>query len=129
MRTEALLFAGVAVFFLVTDVFYAWFAQEPVGIVAFAVSFAMSSLISFFFARNLLLRGSRPEDRKDGEIRERAGFLDFFPPRSAYPPLIALGAALAAIGIVYGLWLFVPALLLLLAGVVGMVMEFARRGD
>ncbi len=127
MKTEAWLFAGVAGFFLVTDVVYAYFSREPAGTAALTVSFAMASVISFFCLVNYRRRGSRPEDRKEAQVADRAGRLDFFPPHSAYPVLTAAGAALTAVGIVYGMWLFLPAVGILLAGVLGLAFQFNQR--
>jgi hypothetical protein len=129
MKTEAYLFAGVAGFFLVTDIVYISFSKEPAGIAALTVSFIMSSIISFFFTMNYKRKGQRPEDRRDSEIKDRSGPLDFFPPHSGYPPLTGLGVALLGVGIIYGLWLFIIAFGITITGVAGMVFEFARRGD
>ncbi|MFD7069617.1 cytochrome c oxidase subunit 4 [Streptomyces sp. NPDC059913] len=129
MKPEARLFAGVAVFFLVTDVVYAWFAREPAGVAALTVSFLMSALISLFCATNHYKRGTRPEDRKGAEIRERSGALGFFPPHSAWPAIIGVGAALIGLGVVYALFLFLIGLGVLLAGVLGMTFQFAGRDD
>ncbi|MFB7209001.1 cytochrome c oxidase subunit 4 [Streptomyces sp. NPDC056255] len=129
MKPEAQLFAGVAVFFLVTDVIYACFAREPAGVAALTVSFLMSALISFFCGTNHRRKGSRPEDRKDSEIQERSGIVDFFPPHSVYPAVIAVGAALIGLGVVYALFLFLIGLGVALAGVFGMTFQFAGRND
>ncbi|MEV4442898.1 cytochrome c oxidase subunit 4 [Streptomyces sp. NPDC049577] len=130
MRTEAYLFAGVAAFFLGTDVFYLWFSgREPAGTAALTVSFVMSSLMAFFFTMNYRRKGLRPEDRRDGDVADRAGPVDFFPPRSAYPVLTAFGAALTALGVVYGLWLFIIGFGLLAAGVFGMAFQYVARGE
>ncbi|RLU79945.1 hypothetical protein CTZ27_35950 [Streptomyces griseocarneus] len=128
MKTEACLFAGVAGFFLVAGAFYTWLSdREPAGTAALVVSFLMASLVAFFCAVNHRRRGKRPEDRKDGEIAERAGRLDFFPPRSYYPPLTGLGAALSALGIVFGLWLFLIGFGVLWGGVFGLAFQHVRR--
>ncbi|MFI9722177.1 cytochrome c oxidase subunit 4 [Streptomyces sp. NPDC052396] len=124
MKLEAILFAGVAGFFLITDVSYIWVAREPAGGAALTVSFVMSSVIAFFCAVNYRRKGRRPEDVGDAEIRERAGLLGFFPPHSGYPPVTAAGAALMSLGIVYGLWLFIIGCGIMLAGVFGMVFQF-----
>lgn len=130
MKTEMYLFAGVAGFFLVTDVIYAWWShQEPAGSAVLAVAFLMASAISFFFGRTYRTRGTRPEDRRDGEIADRAGPLDFFPPHSPYPPTVAAGAALTVLGIVFGLWLFLLGLGTLAGSVGGMVFEYVHRGE
>ncbi|MGW1073392.1 aa3-type cytochrome oxidase subunit IV [Streptomyces sp. NPDC002537] len=128
MKTEAFLFSGVAGFFLVSGAFYTWLSgREPAGTAALAVSFVMASLVSFFCFMNHRRRGPRPEDREDAEIAERAGRLDFFPPRSTYPALTALGAALCALGIVFGLWLFVIGFGLLGGGVLGLSFQHLQR--
>ncbi|MEU9058860.1 cytochrome c oxidase subunit 4 [Streptomyces sp. NPDC048430] len=129
MKTEAILFAGVAGFFLVTDVLYAVWSKDPAGTAALTVSFLMALLVTFFFATNYRRKGLRPEDRRDGDIHERSGPVDFFPPHSVWPVLTAAGLALAALGVVFGLWLFLNGLGVLLAGVFGMVFQYARPQD
>ncbi|WP_406301322.1 cytochrome c oxidase subunit 4 [Streptomyces sp. NBC_00885] len=126
MKTEAILFAGVAGFFLVTDVLYALWSKDPAGTAALTVAFLMALLVSFVFATNYRRKGLRPEDRKEGEVHERAGPVDFFPPHSAWPVLIATGAAVVALGTVFGLWLFLIGVGVVLAGLCGMVFQFSR---
>lgn len=128
MKTEAYLFAGVAAFFALTDAAYIWFAREPAGIAALTVSFAMSAVISFFCRINYRRKGARPEDRSDAEIQERTGTVDFFPPHSPYPVMMALGVVLLAVGVIYGLWLFLIGFGILGAGVFGMTFQYANRG-
>ncbi|MFE3637510.1 cytochrome c oxidase subunit 4 [Streptomyces sp. NPDC059168] len=127
MKSEGYLFAAVALFFLLTDAAYIWFAREPAGIAALSVAFGMSSVISVFCLVNHRRKGLRPEDRPDGEIRERSGTIDFFPPHSAYPVITALGAAVIAVGLVYGVWIVLVGFGLLWPGVFGMVFQFENR--
>jgi hypothetical protein len=130
VKSEAYLFGGVAGFFLVTGVGYGWWSrQEPAGTAALAVAFAMASLICFFFTQNYRRRGARPEDDRAGEIADRSGPLDFFPAASPYPPLTGLGAAVSALGIVFGLWLFLLGFGVLASGVGGMVFQYVHRGE
>ncbi|WP_411122638.1 cytochrome c oxidase subunit 4 [Streptomyces sp. x-19] len=127
MKPEALLFAGVAAFFLITDTFYIWLAREPAGAAALAVSFGMSAVISFFCAMNYRRKGERPEDRGGAQVHERTGTVDFFPPQSGYPALVAFGVALLALGLVYGLWVFLIGVGVTGGSVFGMVFQFAQR--
>jgi hypothetical protein len=89
----------------------------------------MASLICFFFTQNYRRRGARPEDHRDGEIADRAGPLDFFPARSPYPLVTAAGAVLCALGVVFGLWLFLLGLGTLASGAGGMVFQYVHRGE
>ncbi|MER6047955.1 cytochrome c oxidase subunit 4 [Streptomyces sp. NPDC001793] len=127
MKPESHLFAGVAVFFLITDAFYIWLAREPAGAAVLAVSFGMASVISFFCAVNHRRKGERPEDTEDSAVHERAGEVDFFPPRSGYPIAVAFGVTVLALGIVYGVWVFLIGAGVTGGSVFGMVFEFAQR--
>lgn len=128
MKTEAYLFAGVSSFFALETIGYAWWSDaDPAGTTALTVSFIMAALIAFFCAVQHRRKGVRPEDRKDGEVRERAGRVDFFPPRSAWPPVTAFGATVSGIGVVFGLWLFLIGLGVVALGVGGFVFQYARR--
>lgn len=126
MKIEATLFAGVAGFFLVTDVLYAVWSRDPTGTAALTISFLMALLVAFFFATNYRRKGLRPEDRGDGKVHERSGPVDFFSPHSIWPALTATGMALLALGVVFGLWLFLIGMGVALAGVFGMVFQYAR---
>ncbi|MEU7019078.1 cytochrome c oxidase subunit 4 [Streptomyces sp. NPDC046203] len=129
MRTEALVFAGTACFFLAVDVLYAVWSREPAGTAALTIAFLMASLISFFFARTHRAIGLRPEDRPDGEVQERAGRLAPFSPGSGWPVLTALGAMILALGLVFGLWLALLGLGVFASGVGGLVFQYATEGD
>ncbi|MFD5328891.1 cytochrome c oxidase subunit 4 [Streptomyces sp. NPDC127092] len=129
MRAEAFVFAVTAGFFLAVDVLYGVWAREPAGIAALTVAFLMALLVCFFFARHHRVNGPRPEDRGDGEVQDRTGPLDLFPPHSGWPVLIATGAAVLALGVVYGLWLALIGLGTLAAGVGGLVFQYAGEDE
>ncbi|MEU3979216.1 cytochrome c oxidase subunit 4 [Streptomyces sp. NPDC026672] len=129
MRTEALLFGGVALFFAGSAALYAvWSHGDPAGTAALVVAFGMAALVSFFCAVQYRRRGPRPQDRGDAEVADATGPLEFFPPHSGWPVVTALGFAIAATGVVYGLWLFLIGLGVLIRGVLGLVFQYASRG-
>src|SRR5262249_32008064 len=97
MRAEAFLFAGVAVFFAVTAACYGHYADDPAGTAVLPVCFLMSALVTVFLWIQHLRRGDRPQDRGDAVIADGAGPVDFFPPRSGYPALTALGVSVLAL--------------------------------
>lgn len=128
MKTEALLFAGVALFFAGVAALYGWWAAEPAGTAVLVIAFLMAALVSFFSATQYRRRGRRPQDREDAEVADGAGPLEFFPPDSPWPVITAAGFAVAATGVVYGLWLFLIGSAVLARGVLGMVFQYVDRG-
>ncbi|MFH8701545.1 aa3-type cytochrome oxidase subunit IV [Streptomyces chartreusis] len=129
MKTEARLFIGVAGFFLVTAVGYGVGSEEPAGTAVLVIAFLMASLVAFFLHMQYRRRGPRAQDRPDAEVADTAGPLDFFSPHSPWPITTAVGSVLAALGVVYGLWLFLLGLGVLGHGVFGMVFQYADRGS
>ncbi|MFI6932124.1 cytochrome c oxidase subunit 4 [Streptomyces sp. NPDC050287] len=129
MRTESLLFGGVALFFAGVAALYGWWSGEPAGTAALLVAFLMAAVISFFGAVQYRRKGRRPQDRGDAEVADGAGPLEFFPPDSRWPVVTALGFAVTALGVVYGLWLFLIGGAVLARGVLGLVFQYAGRGE
>jgi uncharacterized membrane protein YgcG len=127
VKTEWYLFTGVAVFFGVNALGYGWFSSEPAGTAALAVACLMASLIAFFCYTNHRRRGLRPQDRGEAQVSDGTGPLEFFPPRSPWPVVTALAVILMALGVVYGLWLFLIGLGTLAPAVFGFVFQFADR--
>ncbi|NUP16442.1 MAG: cytochrome c oxidase subunit 4 [Streptomyces sp.] len=127
MRTESRLFIGVAAFFLVTAVGYGYSSEEPTGTAVLVIAFLMAALVAFFLHVQYRRRGLRAQDREDAEVADTAGPLDFFPPHSPWPITIAAGSVLVALGVVFGLWLFLLGLGVLGHGVFGMVFQYADR--
>ena len=130
MKVEAVLFGGVAVFFAGAAALYgAWSRWDPAGTAVLIIAFGMAALLSFFCAIQYRRRGRRPQDRRDAEVAEATGPLEFFPAHSPWPVVTALGFALAATGVVFGLWLFLIGVGVLARGVLGMVFQYATRGS
>ncbi|RKT06627.1 cytochrome c oxidase subunit IV [Streptomyces sp. 3211.6] len=123
MKAEAWLFTGTSLFFGATTVVYRWFSTDPAGSSALCVSFIMSGLVAAFLWRQHRRGGERPEDRGDAEVLEASGRRIFFPDRSYYPVLTAVGAALSALGVVQGLWLFLIGFGVLAAGIFGFAFQ------
>ncbi|SCK18872.1 cytochrome c oxidase subunit 4 [Streptomyces sp. WMMB 322] len=127
MKVEALIFTGVAAFFAVVSACYIPFSEDAAGNTALLVSFLMSALIAVFlwvqYARNV----GGPQGRKDADVHEGAGPLAFFSPRSYYPVFTALGTAVAGLGVIFGLWLFLIGIGITAPGVAGFVFQHNDR--
>ncbi|MFJ5534801.1 cytochrome c oxidase subunit 4 [Streptomyces sp. NPDC093261] len=129
MKIEALLFGGVALFFAGAAALYGAWSGDPAGTAVLIVAFGMAGVVSFFCAVQYRRRGRRPQDRTDAKVADAVGPLEFFPPHSAWPIITALGFAMAALGVVYGLWLFLIGAGVLARGVLGLVFQYATRKD
>ncbi len=122
-----MLFAGVALFFGGSAALYGVWSGDATGTTALVVACGMAALIGFFCFIQYRRRGARPQDRTDADVADAAGPVAFFPDESPFPVVTALGFALTATGVVYGLWLFLIGLVVLARGVYGMVFQYARR--
>ncbi len=104
MKVEALVFNLITLFCFVAATVYGFWAREPIGTTALALSGGLTGLVGGFFWFVSRRIDPRPEDRKDAEIAEGAGELGFFPPASYWPFGLALSAAIMGLGV--GFWYF-----------------------
>jgi Cytochrome c oxidase subunit IV len=126
VKVEAYLFLGCAAFFGTSDLIYWNLSHDPTGTTALALAVALAFLTGFYvlFTGRRLPR--RPEDDPQGEIYEATGEQGFFSPHSWWPLFVSLAAALAAVGMAVGWWLFLIGSLALILAVVGFVFEYYR---
>jgi hypothetical protein len=126
MRVEGWLFIGCAIFFGVADIFYWYLSHEPTGATALALAVGLAFLIGFYVLFTGRRLPTRPEDDPQGEVEQGTGELGFFSPHSWWPLFVGLAAALAAVGVAVGWWLFLMGLLAILLSVIGFVFEYYR---
>jgi Cytochrome c oxidase subunit IV len=126
VKVEAYLFLGCAAFFGVLDLIYWTYSRDPTGTTALALSVALAFLIGFYVLFTGRRLPKRPEDDRGGEIYQGTGEVGFFSPHSWWPLFVSLAAALSAVGIAIGWWLFLIGALALVLAVVGFVFEYYR---
>lgn len=105
-----------------------WFTSyEDAGTTLLAVtSLAYAMLCGYLYlvARPLRSGGERPSDSPDplgsGGGGEEIGY---FPASSVWPPALAMGAVLIALGLVFGYWFFVIAAIFFVGAIVGYAVE------
>jgi hypothetical protein len=128
MKVEGWLFLGCGVFLIGADVVYWYVSYDPTGTTALALSVGLCLLTGFY----VLFTGRRlpkqPQDDPQGEIEQGTGELGFFSPHSWWPLFVGSSAALAALGVALGWWLFLIGMLCLVFTTVGFVFEY-YRGD
>ncbi|WP_324277301.1 cytochrome c oxidase subunit 4 [Blastococcus brunescens] len=125
MKVEALIFNIIALFCVIAAVVYGFWAREPIGTTALALSGGLTGLIGGFFWFVSRRIDARPEDRKDADIADGAGELGFFPPASYWPFALALSAALMGLGLAFFYsWLILIAAAALLITIGGLLFEY-----
>jgi predicted ribosomally synthesized peptide with SipW-like signal peptide len=139
MRNESRIFNLLAGSLLFGAGVYAWWTDkaqsgvEWVGTLALILSGTLCAMCGLYFAFIARRIEPRPEDRLDGEIADGAGEVGFFSPGSYWPFGIAVGTAVAGIGLAYGqVWLVAVGLIACLLTVCGLSFEYytgTRRGS
>jgi hypothetical protein len=126
VKIEGVIFAIVAVFFLVVTPIYWFLSYDPTGTTALVLTFGLGALVAFYLLYTSRKVHPRPEDRMDGEIEEMAGEYGFYSPHSWWPLACAGSAALVFLGLVFAWWLFIIGAALGASAVVGMIFEYYR---
>jgi uncharacterized membrane protein len=126
VKVEGYLFLGCAFFFGASDIVYWYFSKDPTGTTALALAVLLASLIGYYMLFTGRRLPERPEDSPEGEVDEGVGELGFFSPHSWWPLFVGMGAALAAIGVAIGWWLFLIGMLATILSVIGFVFEYYR---
>jgi len=123
MRVEAYTFLATAAFMAVIGLTYWFTSHEPTGTTLLGVGTLLGALPGIVLWRWSRRMAPRPEDRDDAEISEGTGTVGSFPESSIWPFVLAAGVALAGVGLVFGLWLSLPGLLVLGIAFVGATLE------
>jgi hypothetical protein len=127
MKVEGWLFAAGFFFFALSAVIYGVLSDgEAVGTVALAFTAGLAFLVGYYLLFTARRIDRRPEDTVDAEIADGAGELGFYSPHSWWPLAVAIGAALAFLGIVFGWWLFIIGAIAGGLAVIGLVFEYYR---
>jgi Cytochrome c oxidase subunit IV len=126
MKVEGYLFVGCAVFFGVIDIIYWHFSKDPTGTTALFFSVCLAFLTGFYLLFTGRRLPPRAEDVPDAEISDGTGELGFFSPHSWWPLITGLSAAVAALGVAVGWWLFLIGMLFVFLSAIGFVFEYYR---
>ena|ERR1700728_2517256 len=128
MRVEAILLLFLGVFFGIVGIVYWFWSYEDAGTMMLAGTAALGFLPGgyyFYWHRRM---GQRVEDRDDASIAEGAGDINSFPGSSIWPFVLGMGAFLTVLSLVFGIWLILPGITLILTAAVGVTAESRRGG-
>lgn len=126
MKIEGLLFALMAVFFLIVAIVYWVLSGEWIGTAALTLSFGLGMMIAYYAWFTGRRIDPRPEDDLNAEPSDGAGELGFFSPHSWWPLPLALSAAVIFGGAVFGWWLVALGVVGLGISLVGFTFEYYR---
>src|SRR5580700_2768581 len=128
MKLEALFLLFLGAFFGVVGIVYWFTAYEDGGTMMLAGTAALGFLPGsyyFFWHKRM---GHRVEDRDDATIEEGAGVINSFPGSSIWPFVLGMGAFLTVLALVFGMWLLLVGVPLILSALTGVTAESRRGG-
>jgi len=107
-----------AAFIALLATIYWFMSYERAGSLLLATCAVSIVIFGAYLAGTSRRRAPLPEDRTDAVPEEGAGEVGVFAAASVWPPVIGLGAALAAYGLAFSGWLALPGMALALIGTV-----------
>ncbi len=124
MKVEGLLFGVYAVFLVFVTAVYWLLSQDPTGTACLLLSGLLALMVGWYLWFTARRMEARPEDRGDADISEGSGEMGFFSPHSWWPIYTAGATAVTAIGLIFGPWLFLIGLVMVLATSMGFLFEY-----
>ncbi|HEX4540022.1 MAG TPA: cytochrome c oxidase subunit 4 [Acidimicrobiales bacterium] len=125
---EARFLVGVAVFFAAVCAMYWFGSYENAGTVLLVFTAFLGLLPGGYLLWWSRRMRPRPEDRDDAVLDEGAGHIGAFPDSSIWPFIFGIGAGVLASGFVFGAWLWVLGVSMIISAIVGVVIESRRGG-
>ena len=144
MKIESAFLIGVGVFFGCVGLIYWFLSYEDGGFLMLLGSCALGFLPGlyyffwnrrfhghkyFFWGKTDRVVGDRPEDRSDATIADGAGVISSFPGSSIWPFTLGMGAFVLVLSLVFGVWLALIGVSLILTALVGVTAESRRGGN
>ncbi|MER5712856.1 MULTISPECIES: cytochrome c oxidase subunit 4 [unclassified Streptomyces] len=126
MKIQGKMFIWLSVFILAMAILYGVWSKEPVGTTALFLAFGLSIMIGYYLAFTARRVDAMAQDDKEADVADEAGELGFFAPHSWQPLSLAVGGALAFLGVAMGWWILYFSAPLILVGLFGWVFEFYR---
>ncbi|WBB59837.1 cytochrome c oxidase subunit 4 [Streptomyces sp. WMMC500] len=129
MKIQGHMFGWLAAFILIAAIVYGYWSNEPVGTTGLFLAFGLTAMIGYYLVFTARRVDTGAQDNKEAEVADDAGELGFFSPHSWQPLSLAIGGALAFLGIVLNWWLLYFSIPVILVGIYGWVFEYYRGAD
>lgn len=128
MKAEGLVLLIIGTFFGLVAIAYWIWSGETSG-TAMLIGACLLGLFPggyyFWWSRRMK---ARPEDDPHAAREEGSGVVGAFPSSSVWPFVFGMGAALVALGLVFGFWSAIVGVVVILAAAIGVVRESRRGG-
>ncbi|WP_354639772.1 cytochrome c oxidase subunit 4 [Kitasatospora camelliae] len=126
MKEQGKIFMGFAVFILAMAITYGIWSKEPAGTTALFLAFGLCAFIGYYLGFTAKRVDTGAGDNPEAEVADDAGEVGFFAPHSWQPLSLAIGGAMAFMGVIFGWWLLYWSIPIILIGLYGWVFEFYR---
>ncbi len=130
MKVESYLLFVIGLFFAVIGIIYWFTSYEHAGSIMLAGSALLAIVPAsyYFFWHRKMRERPRTEDMPDATMAEGAGVISSFPSTSIWPFILGSGAFFLALSLVFGLWLLIIGVTLVLIALTGYTAESRRGG-
>ena len=106
MKLQALLWAGVALYFGAITVLYLAVGGEAAGVTLLLLAGALGGLIGgWAWGQHRRDPTTRPPDRPDADAPDESGVVGVYPSASLRPLAVAAGMSAIVLGIALGSWM------------------------
>ena len=127
MKTNWMLFVGLAIFYVIMTIVYWYVDGEPLGITGLMLSAGLAGMVGFYVWFTQKRIGKiLPEDNITAEISDGAGELGFFSPHSWWPLPVAASSMALGLSLLIGWWLTLISLGALVISIIGFVTEYEK---
>jgi len=129
MKVEAKLLLLLGLFFFAMAIVYWLWGHEDGGGVMMLGGALLGFLPGSYYLYWSRKMPPRPEDRGDATVAEGAGVISTFPGSSIFPFTLGMGAFSCVLAMVFGIWMLIPGLGLVIWAMIGASAESRHGGE
>lgn len=127
MRVEAIVWTGLAVFFVVIGGIYWLVDGDPAGASLLLMATGIGGLIAgWIWDWRRHHDHPRPEDRVDADAKDAVGVVGVYPTASLRPLALGVGMTATVLGVVLGSWMLLAGLAIIVSQVALLVRDEDR---
>ncbi len=129
MRITGIFLVLIGIFFAIMGIAYWFLSYEDSGFLMLIGSTGLGVFPGLYYLWWSRHMKPRAEDDPNASVAAAAGIVDSFPVSSIWPFIFGMGAMLATLTFVFGLWLAPMSATLILIAAIGFTVESRRGGN